>query len=511
MDERKISTGGGGMSAHENQNAKASRRIFMLQIDSVSLSFIENNFNDLPNLKSLFEKGQLVKTDSTSYSITASVWASFASTTDPGSHGQYFPLQWDPKTLSLHRAVQPGWGGQLDYEPFWYDLGREGYRCIVLDANETIERDDSPVLEIANWSSQESAHAFSSDSQVLKELRSKFGRRPIGKEVPVQKALGLSTKIRDELIKSVQMKCDAIMWLSQHQPWDLFIAGVYDLHRAGHNLWPLEWGHGSTVPENALLDVYKAFDEKLKDILQTIDPEETAIIVYCLHGMQENNTQNHFLPEIMKRLNARYLEQELKHELAFPRPGVMSFLRNNVPAKLQYYLTICLGERVQDWVVSREFLGSLNWSQTTAFALPAGDEGFIRLNLEGREKEGFLPNTAEAKTHFIEWLRERFFEIKVLNTGDTLVERFELSEDLFPGPRCETLPDIIVHWSPKYAVSEISSDAIGVIHKKLKTGRNGNHSAESFAVLFGDIPDDFSEHELRSITDYGSFVRRLLT
>jgi predicted AlkP superfamily phosphohydrolase/phosphomutase len=498
------------MTAHKNPITKAARRVFMLQIDSVSLSFIEKNFSDLPNLKSLFDKGQLVKIYSTANSITASAWASFASTLEPGGHGQYFPLQWDPKTLSMHRAVGPFWGDQLDYEPFWYDLGREGYRCIVLDANETIEHEDAPVLEISNWSSQESARAFTSEPKVLKELRSKFGRRPIGKEVPVRKALGLSTRIRDQLINSVRMKCDAIIWLSQQQPWDLFIAGIYDLHRAGHNLWPTDLGHGSTLPVNALLDVYKAFDEKLEEILQSIDSEETAIIVYSLHGMRENNAQNHFLPEIMQRLNKRYLEQELTQTGTSHRPGVMSFLRKRVPARLQYYLAQLLGERIQDWVVAREFLGSLNWSQTTAFALPAGDEGFIRLNLQGREKKGFLPDTDNAKTHYIEWLRERLFEIKVVTTGDALVEKFDLAEDLFPGPRCEMLPDIIVHWKPNYPVSEIVSDAIGVVHMNLNTGRNGNHSAESFAVLTGNIPDDFSEDELRSITDYGSFVRRLL-
>jgi len=499
------------MTTHKGQIARASRRVFLLQIDAVSLSFIEDNFSDLPNLKNLFEQGQLVKPRSTSHTFAASAWASFASTLDPGGHGQYFPFQWDPKTLSMHRAVAPFWGGRLDYEPFWYDLGRDGYRCIVLDANETIKHDGVPVLEIANWSSQETGHGFASDPEILKKLRSKFGRRPIGKEIPVRKGLGLSTRVRDQLVSSVQKKCDAIIWLSQQQPWDLLIAGVYDLHRAGHNLWPSDRVHGSTTPENALLDVYKAFDEKLEEILHGIESEETTIIVYSLHGMGENNAQNHFLPEIMKRLNKRYLEQELTHKAAHPRMGVMSFLRENVPAKLQYYLAILLGERIQDWVVSREFMGSLNWSQTTAFALPAGEEGLIRLNLQGREKKGILPDTVNAKTQYIEWLRERLFEIKVVETGEALVDTFDLTKDLFPGPRCDILPDIVVRWSPKHSVSEISSDAIGVIRKHIKTGRNGNHTAESFAVLMGDIPDDFSEDELRSITDYGSFVQRLLS
>lgn len=499
------------MATHKNQNARASRRVFLLQIDAASVSFIEEHFNDLPNLKNLFEKGQLVRPRSSSHSFAASAWASFASTMDPGGHGQYFPIQWDPNKLSMHRAIAPVWGNRLDYEPFWYDLGRQGYKCVVLDANETIEHDEAPVLEIANWSSQESGRSFASNPAVLKKLRAKFGRRPIGKEIPVEKSLGLSTRIRDKLIRSVRKKCEAIIWLSQQQPWDLFIAGVYDLHRAGHNLWPCIREHGSAMPENALLDVYQAFDEKLAELLQHMASEETAVVVYSLHGMRENNAQNHFLPEILRRLNKRYLEEELTQETTRPRLGVMSFLRNRVPAKLQYYLAILLGERIQDWVVSREYLGSLDWTRTAAFALPSGEEGFIRLNLQGREKKGLLPDSAKNKTHFIEWLREQLLKIKVAETGEPLIDTFDLTTDLFPGPRCDLLPDIVVHWRPKQPVSEISSDTIGVIRKNLKTGRGGNHSAESFAVLMGDIPDDFSEDDLRSITDYGAFVQRLLS
>ena len=499
------------MTSAGDKTTVPSRRVFMLQLDAINLAFVQEHFDDLPNLKQLFKTGQLLQTKSTADEIKASAWASFASASDPGTHGQYFPLQWDPETMSMHRAIDPYWGDRLDFEPFWYDFGRAGYRCIAFDPNEVIPHDNAPVLEILNWSSQENGWTTSSDPEILKELHSRFGRRPIGKEIPVKKSLDWSRKLRDQAINSVEKKCDAILWLSQKQPWDLFIACIYDLHRAGHNLWDADASHASPAPEDALLDVFKAFDRKLAEILRVIETEETAIIVYSLHGMDENKAQNHLLPEILKRLNNTYLETELDMELARPKAGIMSFLRETVPPRLQYVVANMLSERVQDWVVGRQYHGALNWDQTAAFALPSGDEGYIRLNLEGREKSGFLPDSGNTKTHFIEWLREKLLDIKVVQSGEPLIERFDLIEDLFPGPRSQMLPDIILQWKPGMPVAEVSSEAIGIVQASLQTGRNGNHSGESFAVLAGDMPNDTCSNQLQNITDYKSFVHRLLS
>ncbi|MFT5141299.1 MAG: putative AlkP superfamily phosphohydrolase/phosphomutase, partial [Rhodothermales bacterium] len=286
----------------QGQQGENSRRVFMLQLDAVDQSFIKDNFDQLPNLRQVFENGQFVSTRSTSKLLEASAWASFASASDPGVHGQYFPLQWDPKTMSMRRATDPHWGARLDYEPFWYELGRDGYRCVVFDANEIFEHKNPPVLEISNWSSQESGKVFSSDPFTLQELNRRFGRRPIGKEVPIRKSIRLSTRLRDGLVDSVRRKCDAIIWLSDQRPWDFYVACVYDLHRAGHNLWPsASKEHSSSLPDAALLDVFKAFDAKLKEILDHIGTPATAVIIYTLHGMAENQSQNHLMPEIMRR------------------------------------------------------------------------------------------------------------------------------------------------------------------------------------------------------------------
>ena len=62
--------------------------------------------------------------------LTSSVWPTFATGTPPGEHGIYYPMQWDPDSMRLRR-VTADW---LYYEPFWYELARQGTKVTVLDA-----------------------------------------------------------------------------------------------------------------------------------------------------------------------------------------------------------------------------------------------------------------------------------------------------------------------------------------------------------------------------------------
>ena len=53
------------------------------------------------------------------------------------------------------------------------------------------------------------------------------------------KKRGRMRAIRDQLLRATKAKSDAIIWLAESQEWDFFLAAMYELHRAGHNLWPV--------------------------------------------------------------------------------------------------------------------------------------------------------------------------------------------------------------------------------------------------------------------------------
>jgi hypothetical protein len=483
----------------------------MLELDSLSLPFIQQHVDQLPTFRRLLDFGGHAQTATTADIASASVWPTFASGNLPGGHGHYFPFQWHAGDMRFYRDYAPNWRGALDYEPFWYELARRGVDCMVLDAVQSVPSPQSPCLEINDWSAQSSGRAVASDRQLLAELRRRFGRRPIGMEVTVAKSRHLAQSLQRRALASLQRKADAIIWLGQLRPWRFYLASIQDVHRAGHNLWPVAGEFASDAPPDALLSVYRALDERLSRILRAFDDGATHIVLFTLNGMGPNRAQNHLLAQILHRLNQLYATGSCERTVSSRRPGSMALLRDRLPPGVQYAANRLLGERIQDWVVNREVTGGLDWPLTPSFAVSSGGEGLIRLNVAGREREGMLGPDGNAIASYIDWLRERLLAIRVAATGEPLVGEFVRVHEIYPGPRSRMLPDIALIWAPARPVNEIYSDAIGTICNRLKTGRGGNHTGESFALLAGTPACRAQADGLRHITDYRALATRLLS
>jgi predicted AlkP superfamily phosphohydrolase/phosphomutase len=492
------------------QQLSATGRLLMLELDSLSLSFIQQHVGQLPTFGRLLDAGEPVQTGTTADIASASVWPTFASGHLPGGHGRYFPFQWHAGKMRFCRDYAPDWRGALDYEPFWYELARRGVDSMVLDAVQSSPNPNPPCLEINDWSAQSSGHAVASDRQLLAELQRRFGRRPIGMEITVAKSRRLAQSLQRRAIDSLQRKADAIIWLGQQRPWRFYLASIQDAHRAGHNLWPVEGEFASDAPPDALLNVYRALDERLGRILQAFDDGATCIILFTLNGMGPNRAQNHFVAQVLHRLNRLYLTGACERAISDRRPGLMAQLRDRLPAGAQYAANRLLGERVQDWVVNRELTGGLDWAVTPSFAVASGGEGLIRLNISGREREGLLGPDHSAIARYVEWLRERLMAIRVTASGEPLIEEFILVHERYPGPRSALLPDIALKWAPASPATEICSDDIGTIRNRLTTGRGGNHTGESFALLTGTSDSRAQGGGLRHITDYRTLATQLL-
>jgi len=87
-----------------------------------------------------------------------------------------------------------------------------------------------------------------------------------------------------------------------------------------------------------LLDVYLALDNALGTILAAINLAETTVIIFALHGMGANLSQEHFVTPLMDRVNAKFgeLEPGLFPAGHAPRQrSVMRLLRENIPPWLQ--------------------------------------------------------------------------------------------------------------------------------------------------------------------------------
>jgi predicted AlkP superfamily phosphohydrolase/phosphomutase len=482
----------------------------MLELDSLSLPFVRHHLQHLPTISGLVEADGVVETQSTAGIASASVWPTFSTGRLPGEHGHYFPFQWHAGRMSFYRTQSAAWDGALDYEPFWYELARAGVDCIVLDAVQAVPHPDPPCLEINDWSAQSHGGAQASSRELLRDLRRRFGRRPIGMEITVMKSRAQAVRQQQALLSSLRRKADAVIWLGQQRPWRFYLASVQDVHRAGHNLWPIQSDFASEVPQDALLTVYRALDHEISRIVEAFDDGQTDFILFTLNGMGPNRAQNHLLPQLLHRLNRLYVTGQREAGVSNQRRGTIARLRDHVPARLQYEANRMLGEQIQDWVVNREYTAGLEWSATPSFCVPTGGEGLIRLNLVGREKRGMLRADGAALRDYVAWLRDRMLAVKVSDTGEPLVRKFIVLSEEFPGNRSGLLPDIALDWAPSQPVTEVISDDTGTVRNRLKTGRGGNHTGGSFALFRGSFGGRPPPREIHHITDYRDYVRRLL-
>lgn len=485
-------------------------RVLLLELDSLSLPFIRDHLEQLPTLQSLLDAGGLVETESTAGVASASVWPTFATGSLPGQHGHYFPFQWHAEKMRFYRPYRKAWNGALLYEPFWYRLAREGIDCQVLDAVQCVPTADSPCLEINDWSAQSSGKALVTDPAVLKELRRRFGRHPIGPEIAVAKSRRQSEHLLDKALLSLKRKTDALIWLGTSRRWRFYLASIQDVHRAGHNLWPIDEAFASDVPPGSLLRIYQAMDKAMARILETFSDDRTIILFFTLNGMAPNRAQNHFLPQLLQRLNHLYTTGGKHTDVSTRRNGMMAFLRDAVPPSLQSRANRLLGEDIQDWVVNREYLGALDWEQTPSFPIPSGGEGFIRLNIKGRERLGCLPADGGKPESYTRWLRERLMDVRDADSGEPLIREVIDLHRLYPGERSQMLPDLALQWAPERPLTEITSPDIGRIRKRLTTGRGGNHTGDSFALLHQSALAAGVAANLECITGYAKIVEDLL-
>ena len=325
--------------------------------------------------------------------------------------------------------------GTLAFEPFWDDLARSGVETIVFDAMSVPLTDDAPGIQVINWNTQSNFAASSNRPEVLKHIKRHFGKKPIGDEIAVKKSRRTLEKLRDQLIRSARLKTEAILWLMQGFEWRCFITTYFEGHRAGHNLWPIWDDFSSDPPDDAMLDVYRELDAQLGRLLGALNLSDTALILFSMHGMVPGYAQDHFLPPVMECINNIYLRKRGYHLPLRRRAGFARVLRQTVPPSVQQHVRELVGQTVQDWLIDREWRGGKDWMSTPAFPVPGGgDVGFIRLNIQGRERDGFLPASGERRNDYVEFLCRSLRGLRVKQTGEPLIKDIVMTAGGVPGP-----------------------------------------------------------------------------
>ncbi|MFL5402681.1 MAG: alkaline phosphatase family protein, partial [Gemmatimonadales bacterium] len=293
-------------------------------------------------------------------------------------------------------------------------------------------------------------------------------------------------ELHAELVDLTRRSAELAGWLLQ-RPWNLGIVVFGALHRGGHRFWDRSSVDGEVPPalgpwyDNALRELYRAADDAVGALIAAA-PEAT-LFVFSLHGMQVNSARVDLLDDMLSRV---------LHGPAASRPkqGLLRRLGEAMPLGLRRALTNSVPQALKNRIMTRWTTGGVQWERTPAFTLRADLNGYIRLNLQGREPRGMVrPDEAGALSERISQGLQSFRDA---DSGEPLIEEVCRSRETFPaGDRSERLPDLIVRWRPTSGAGHraVVSSSLGRVDRatpgRIPNGRSGNHAPRGFLMARG--------------------------
>ena len=441
----------------------------------------------LPHFADLQASGTFFDLDSTAEVLHTSTWPTFATGTLPGTHGVYYPYQARPG----HQLAQYIGADQYGASTIWAQANAAGRQAVVYDIPETFPEPSFAGRAVFDWGTWAwYGEPSAQPRELLGQLSSQFGAYPLGFEAK-RLGLGIPDHLEDRLLRSIRYKATTAQWLLERGEWSLSAMAFCETHPAGHYLWPqgADAVSGDDPRFEPLYRVYAAIDEGI-GALRAAAPSDTTIVVVSGDGVRPNRCGWHLLPPLLNRLG--YLTSGQGHAPAAetgqttPRGSgsLIGKVHGLIPPSARRMVTASLPWRFRDrlgvWLQTR----SIDWSRTRAFTLPTDLEGCIRINVKGREPRGIV----EAGSHYddvCQEIRARLEELENPATGRRAVRRVWLRNEVFPGPRREQLPDVIVSWNDDAPIDAVVSPRAGAIAGVNPDPRPGTHSTRGFALAVG--------------------------
>ena len=473
----------------------------------------------LPTLARLRERGVYARLANFDYCRAEAACTSFLTGCSPWRTGRWAPFKY-------HRdyTVDDRQAYEFDEYPPFYALGPQ-YRVAMFDLPQTRLSDRVNGIQVLGWGAHSPRTTRSSvPVDLLQQLTARHGEHPTYEKDHVrlwdQRAMrwlqqGLQTGIRRRASISRE--------LLQQEHWDLFLTYFGETHSAGHFFWHLSQPdhplHGSVTWESdPLLQVFQEADRAVAAIIDAAPPD-ARVVVFSDHGMEANSTDLPslvFLPELLYRWSFPGKYGLEPGAAGTPPPAVQPAadrswtdavwankydrnpltraLRRRLPAEFFHYtiekrlgingVPLCpedcrLGHQPPMWYHPV-------WPQMRAFALPSFSEGYVRINLRGREQHGVV--APEDYARVCDEIEALVREVRDARTGacmvaDVLRPRGGVSDDDAKLPDA----DLLILWTPQPAdVVDTPCGRIGPVPFQ----RTGSHVARGFLMASGPGMED---------------------
>ncbi len=463
--------------------------VILIGIDAAEIDVLDRLVAEgrLPNLAKLREQGRCGRLQTTPPHFLSLVWSTFFCSSRLGEQGWYFNKIWNPDRQCL-QYLDPAW---LPVEPFWLSLDRS-YRIAIMDLPYVASLPTGPNITLLNgWQCHDDFGRRGSPPGLWAQLTERHGKPYMAAEVFGPQTAGTLLDQRREVLNSNRQFADICCDMLTRERFDLFLAVFGAVHRGSHYLWDLSQIHADGMQgetrsalEASLGDCYTSADDALGRVLAAAPPE-ARVVVFGLHGMGPNDGWYEILPRLLEHIHRG-------GGAAAPKRGALFRLKQALPWTLVRQVTRRIPTSWNKALIPLWSRRMYDWPNTKYFALPMDYNGYVRLNLKGRERHGCL-EPADADRVIAE-LDAALCSFRDIETGKPVI-RGTIKVDELVSPtatRRRFLPDLVVLWDPPHPVwqsSGLISDTFGEIRwpkgRKLASGRSGNHTPHGWFVAKG--------------------------
>jgi predicted AlkP superfamily phosphohydrolase/phosphomutase len=399
--------------------------------------------DELPTIRSLTERGTFGILRSCEPPITVPAWSVMTSSRSPGALGFYGfrnrqDHSYDAMAFADSRAVR--------VPRVWDLLSQAGRPVVVLGVPQTYPVSEVNGVMVSCFLTPDTERSqFTFPPELKPEIEGLVGRYMVDVE-------NFRSEEKGRLLEQIEEMTDKRFRVAEHllttRPWDLFFMVEMGTDRIHHAFWRFfDHEHRLYEPgnpyEQAVLDYYKALDEKMGRLLRFAD-EDTAVLVVSDHGAKRMDG-GICINEWLRREGYLVLKEE---------PAEPQSLKPEM----------------------------IDWERTTAW----GEGGYycrLFLNVASREPQGLVP--AEDYERVRAELKEK---LEALGDPDgnpigTVAHR---PEDLY-AERNGVVPDLLVYFG------ELSWRSIGLVGGgsvhvfENDTGSDdANHAHEGLYILAGE-------------------------
>jgi predicted AlkP superfamily phosphohydrolase/phosphomutase len=474
--------------------------IAVIQFDAASARLLKRLGGEgrLPNLEALRARGTRLELETPAEHFPASAYQDLYRGVEVGDHGLFYPFQWagDSQRVRLAGALEAP-------PPIWDRLGRAGRSTLAIDPYECHRPEEARGELYDGWGMRERVvlERWSVPNGADRGPRRRHGRPPDVTEVFGAQTPRELRQLRERFLAAPARVADLAIERLREREFDLAWIVFAAPHLAGHRLWQVppyiddgEIAAGERERlDGALAEIYEEVDAQLGRVLEAL-PDDCDVIACSVLGMDENTSRADLLPEMLSAVltGPGQSRGSLVRDNRTKEPrnsedsdsGAIWRLRGALSGRMRARIAAAMPDRLALELTARLELRGVDWGSTRAFAHPADNQGYIRFNRSGRERDGIV-GVSEAE-ELAAQIREGLLDFRDPDGQPAVVAVDQVSER-WHGAAADRLPDLVVRWRPtsSVALDAVHSPNFGTVRRHgYGSGRTGNHTdGDAWAIL----------------------------